>query len=1075
MKFQEDRELVQTLLGVNLVVEAGAGTGKTSSLIDRLCVCVLVQNTPIEKIVALTFTEKAAAEIKTRFMMQLQALITAIGTHTKDRTLTLLRENFSVKDDDLVDRAEAALLRLDRASIGTIHGFCAEILKVFALDAGLAPNAQIDEGQQATRLFEARWNAFLDKELGVSAPRGQAWKSVLAEIPLEDLKSFARVLCSGKVENYDYWAKRDILVEVCRKKRDKSRLLAGAYLENPLKLRTVEKQLLLAADSLDRTLLFLERKGVPPVDVPFTYTPLGKPPKGWEENAFEEATSLCQFAGKVAVEKQRLFLAAYELVEPLCVQVRRDFRQAGILSFDDLIIKTRDLLRTNFRVRRFLKEKYDALFIDEFQDTDPVQGELLLFLAEEKTEFATRWQEVKLLPGKLFVVGDPKQSIYRFRGADITAYELFTDLILKQGGKKCFLQCNFRSEPEIIDVANQVCARVMHQEAAFQPQYVPIFTDKTARNGAVEWHFVTKGNTDLTADDFRHNQAEQIARWIDQNVGKMTLANGRKLARKDIAILLRAGTQLSFYTEALRRWGIAFNVETDTDFFRKQEIGDLLNLLKVIANPQDRIALTGVLRSPLGGLTDEELYQLAQKGELSLSAAASNPKAVFCFRLIKQLMHQAGRLSVQELVSRVLEDTFLPEACIAAYGGERSLHYLRQLVKLVEKYATQDDSSAATFFTRLQEKVAQNPDLISVCMGDESVDGVTLLTIHKSKGLEFPVVILADLTKQERSSSAKDSQPIFSWQYNMHGLSVGKICDVNKAFLEEEQKKHSACEEVRILYVALTRAKEKLLLLGDERDGFIKSAAPFMAAGVFPDLETQTPLLQVDNLTIPVYYSHGQRPDAFRFAQHTPCVSHEKLPDPIAWKQSFEQRSKQYEKWIKQSRMQTPSALEETTLISEQQRAGAQLGTICHRALELLLTNPKLSAQEACRQAASQCAAPERTEETLQLIEPFVQSVLFTQLKACEILACEMPFSYLSKEGQLTSGLIDVLAKRPDGMLWIVDYKTDRILPGQEVPTLVQKYQGQLNAYKEAISQLFAGEKIICSAVFIRTFASAEL
>lgn len=1074
MTFQEDRKLVQTLLGVNLVVEAGAGTGKTSSLIDRLCVCVLVQGTPIEKIVALTFTEKAAAEIKTRFMMQLQHIITAIDTNTENRTLTLLRENFSINDNDLITRAQAALSRLDRAAIGTIHSFCAEILKVFALDAGLAPNAQIDEGQQGTRLFEARWNLFLDRELGLSAPRGVAWKRVLREISLEDLKNFARELCSGKVENYDYWAKRDLLLEVCRKNRDKARVLAGAYLENPLKPRTVEKQLLLAADSLDRTLLFLEGKAVPPVDEPFEYTKFTRP-KGWEEDVFNEALALCQFAGKVTVEKQHLFLAAYELVVPLCVQVRRDFRQAGILSFDDLIIKTRDLLQRNFQVRRLLKEKYDALFIDEFQDTDPAQGELLLFLAEEKTEFATRWQDVKLLPGKLFVVGDPKQSIYRFRGADITAYELFTDLILKQGGKKCFLQCNFRSQPEIIDVANQVCARAMVHQPAFQPQYVPIFTDKTTRNGAVEWHFITQGNADLTADDFRHNQAEQIARWIEAHVGKMVLADGRKLARKDIAILLRAGTQLPFYTEALRRYGITFNVETDTDFFRKQEIGDLFNFLQVIANPQDRIALTGVLRSPLGGLTDEELYKLAQKGELSLFTTPSNPKAVFCFQLIKQFIDQAGRLSVQELVKRVLENTFLPEACAVAYDGERTLHFLRQLVKLVEKYATQDDSSAATFFARLQEKVAQNPDLISVCMGDESADGVTLLTIHKSKGLEFPVVILADLTKQDSSSSAKDPMHIFSWQYNIHGLRVGKFCDINRAFLEEEQKKHSACEEVRILYVALTRAKEKLLLLGDERDGFIKSATPFIAAGVFADLETESPFIQVNHLKVPVFYYPGQIPDTFRFAQHTASDLQDQLPDPVVWKNAFAARSKQYETLVTQSRTQTPSALEETFLISDEQKAGAQLGTVCHRALELLLTHPHLPLKEVCSQASTQCAAPACANEVLQLVEPFVHSALFAQLKACEILACEMPFSYVSKSGQVMSGLIDVLAKRPDGTLWVVDYKTDRILPGQEAATVVQKYHGQLQAYKEAVSHLFAGQKVICSAFFVRTFASAEL
>ena len=168
MSFTEDRLKAQTRMGVNIVVEAGAGTGKTTLLIDRLCLAVLAQNTPVEKLVALTFTEKAAAEIKTRFVAKLQNLVAAVKKEIakeqqgaeetpqktdgaqqekQDGTLVLLREYFpEVQREDLVQRAEAALSRLDRASIGTIHGFCADILKSFPLEAGLSPNAQIDSG-----------------------------------------------------------------------------------------------------------------------------------------------------------------------------------------------------------------------------------------------------------------------------------------------------------------------------------------------------------------------------------------------------------------------------------------------------------------------------------------------------------------------------------------------------------------------------------------------------------------------------------------------------------------------------------------------------------------------------------------------------------------------------------------------------------------------------------------------------------------------------------------------------------------------------------------------------------------
>ena len=583
----ENREQLQTLLGVNIVVEAGAGTGKTTLLIDRLCLAVLAQGTPVEKLVALTFTEKAAAEIKTRFIFKLQSLVRAVKENREDNSLKRLRDTFGLKDEALLSRAEAALARMDRASVGTIHGFCAEILKAYPLEAGLAPNAQIDSGQRAARLFDARWNSFLDEQLGPAAPRAAEWKRVLKEISLPDLKAFAQELCSGKIEAYDYYTHRDMLANICLERARRAEEISAPYIQPGKKARNAEQALQWAASSLRRTAAFL--KGAPVLPAPLEPMPVfpDKCYKDWEGPLFDEARSLAAFAAKTTPEKQQLFLDAYRLVKDVTGEVRAEYAREGILSFDDLIVKTRNLLQSNLLVRRLLKEKFDVLFIDEFQDTDPVQGELLLFLAEEKTSSAARWQDVRLEPGKLFVVGDPKQSIYRFRGADITAYELFTDLILKQGGVKHFLQQNFRSAPEIIDTANAVCSRAMIQQSAFQPAYVPIFTAKTARGGASAWLFITAREDEKpSADDFRDNQAERIADWIEQQVGKMTLADGRRLAYRDIALLTRAATTAGPFTDALRRRGIAFNVETDKNFYRKQEVNDFLNFLRAASDPQ---------------------------------------------------------------------------------------------------------------------------------------------------------------------------------------------------------------------------------------------------------------------------------------------------------------------------------------------------------------------------------------------------------------------------------------------------------------------------------------------------------
>ncbi len=1102
MMYQEDRAAARSLLGVNLVVEAGAGTGKTTLLIDRLCLAVLVQEIPVEKLVALTFTEKAAAEIKTRLSNMLRHLITVLhheelaqaeleDREKKNPLFKLLVEEFGLKAasetfsyEMLLARAQAALNGLDRANVGTIHSFCADILKAYPLEAGIAPNAQIDSGQRAEHLFEARWNTFLDNELGLNAPRAEVWKRLLPEISLLDLKAFAQELCGGQVdfEHYDYYAHRDLLIEECISKAQRAEEMAESFSEGLKKLRKVENALPVAAEHLRRTVSFLQGGEVGPA--PEGELECGSLVKGWDEESFELAKDICAFAKKVTVENQRLFLEAYGLVKDFVLAVREDYRQEGILSFDDLIVKTRDLLQHQKNVRRALKEKFKLLFIDEFQDTDPVQGELLLLLAEEKTTAADSLDEVRLTPGKLFVVGDPKQSIYRFRGADITAYESFVDLILKQGGKKCFLRQNHRSECEIISAVNEVCSRAMVQESRFQPAYEPIFTNKTQQQGAVEWLFVKQDEANApvkkgagrdenqAADDFRDNQAERIADWIEQHVGKLTLKNGKKLAYKDITLLTRDFTTVGPYSSALRRRGIAFSVETDKDFYRKQEVNDFLNFLRVVANVQDRTSLVGVLRSPLGGFTDEEIYQMGRRGELTLLAKPQDQKLADFYALINRFAQLAGRRALKDLLEDILEETFLPEACVAAYEGERTLDNLRRLVGLAEGYASDEPVSLGQFLADVQTLLEEKPERLGAPPTDDAQDTVSVMTIHKSKGLEAPVVILADISKKKSAATA--SAHIFSWRRRMHGFRVGPVCDINLAFLEEEQKKHERCEAIRVLYVALTRAREKLLLVADNRDGVLKSAAPFALAGLWPDGETLE--LTQAGLRVPVRYFSFVSPETFRY-RHTPGAEQPgHAVDAASWRTAHNQRAARYQALLAKQNKQTPSELfSGGDLFSDEQRAGAELGTLCHRALEFLLNRKETVVSQAVSRAALQLGLSSRAAEGEALVTPFAQSALFQEILSDKLLACEMPFSFLTHEGSVASGVVDVVLEEPNGAVWIVDYKTDKVLPGQERGVLEQKYRPQLSVYKQAAEKLFPGKTVRCSAVFVRTFAAVDL
>lgn len=1064
----EDRFRVRTRLGVNMVVEAGAGTGKTTLLIDRLCFALLAQGVPAPRLVALTFTEKAAAEIKTRLIFKLQSVLRAARENAPEPTLQTLLEHFRVPAEDVIARAELALSQLDRSQIGTIHGFCADILRAYPLEAGLTPNAEIDKGPRASRIFDAEWNRFLDRELGENAPRAALWKEVLPKVTLAELRGCALEMCSGKMERYDYFARKDLLARVCRERAERAAELSGAFLDGKKAPRVIEKALQQAAERFQNAAHWLETGSLPKEEQ--ETVALKSVPKDWDEQSAEEAKALCRFAQQADPFVQVWVLKAYGLVEGVARAVRARYAEEGILSFDDLIVKTRNLLKTNLFVRGRLQEAYDALYIDEFQDTDPVQGELLLFLAERKGGNAKDWRGVKLEPGKLFVVGDPKQSIYRFRGADITAYQLFTDLILRQGGEKAYLRQNFRSEREIIRAANDVCGAVMTEKPAFQPAYEPIFTDKQETSGAAELALVCGAEDKISADDYRHNQARLIAGWIEENVGKLTLRSGRKLEYKDIALLTRAATTLGPYTDALRREGIPFSVEEDRDFYLRQEVRDFLNFLRAIDDPRDRIALVGVMRGPLGALADEEVYRAARRGELDFRQPSQDPKLERLFKLLRSFASRAGREPLRKLLRGLLNETFLAEACAAAYDGERSIANLHKLAALAEGYSLQTPATLGQFLSRVQELMEQELGRLTALPEGEALSAVSVMTVHKSKGLEFPVVILADVSKKESAAAAKRPAHLYSWRHNLHGLRAGKYADINLAWLEEEQKEHARCEEVRVLYVALTRAREKLLVVGNGQSDARTMAAMFALAGRFPP-EDERPELLGGEAGLRVSYVPYQDPAEFIYAHRAPRQQENAARDLKRWRAAYEAREAEYKILRAQSGPASPSAQGAGEAVADAEAAA--LGTVAHAALARCWRRPQ-DGTDACAAAAAQDAGrPDLADKAKEILLAFFASPLFRRLRAMKTLGAEMPFSLKTPEG-VVSGVMDLLLEDEDGTIWVADYKTDALAPGA-AEQAAQKYRPQLQTYARAARALYPRARVKACIVFLRTRELAEV
>ena len=471
---QEARKLAVENNSRNIIVEAGAGTGKTTLLVQKMLFLVFVKKVKLSRIVALTFTTKAAASLKQKMEENLHTAYEILlhnsfiltsdentyAEHLKDfkqeeqESFNKFRPLFlksGLNQEELFAILKTAFEELPLCQIGTIHSFCNFLLKKYALEANLNTNMQIDEANLINIIFDKYWSSFLEEELTLNSTKKDVWINILKEVNLFDLYYFARNLCNPAFEDYNPKNNYPTLkkqAEICLQE---TVTLIEQYNENTT--GNMIPLLKICTESLKQTIAFYEGRQNNFTDLDFPNFP-PKLLKNWEEQDFELAKKIVTFTINNTPNKQKTFISAYELLKPFSNKVRKEMLNQNYLTFDEIIYKTHNLLLRNKSVRQEVKLSYDNIFIDEFQDTDPIQGEIMLFLEEKRDSFANRWQDLILEQGKLFIVGDPKQSIYRFRGADISAYQEFCALLTKQGAQTCVLQNNFRSASEIIEYVN---------------------------------------------------------------------------------------------------------------------------------------------------------------------------------------------------------------------------------------------------------------------------------------------------------------------------------------------------------------------------------------------------------------------------------------------------------------------------------------------------------------------------------------------------------------------------------------------------------------------------------------------
>jgi ATP-dependent exoDNAse (exonuclease V) beta subunit len=805
----------------SVLVRAGAGSGKTVVLVERyvqaLCADRGAEPLELERIVAVTFTEKAAAEMRDRIRARLAARAASGGDDERRRLLRIQRA-------------------LASARIGTIHALASALLRAAPVEAGVDPAARVlDEidgpawierevrrallarlraGDEDVRRCAEAWGfggaggdlvASVTDALGSLARRGMP-VSALHDALGRQTDAVRAIVAAGSargralIASIDAWVAEggrpipDAFRDQWPGWRDALRALDDAGVDALLPLRTFPAE---AGKAFRKRAGWSEHEGL------LTFA--------WQDGSPRFRGALAAAFG--ARHGLELAGALVRVLDAVAVHLAAAKRRDGVLTFDDLIVGANAMLADHPSTAARLLGDVRAVLVDEFQDTDPIQIELVRRLAAGG--------------GELFAVGDEKQSIYRFRGADV---EVFADM-RRAIGVELPLADNFRSRPALLAFVNGLAARLLAApvdapawRVRWSPEQrlrarrePPELAPRSAIRVVSLASQIDEHEPPLAAAPARALEARAVAATVTE-----LLAEGWR--PRDVAVLLPALTQVKAYEFALRRFAIPYEIVRGRGFYQCQEIRDLVHLLAAVVDPEDDLALAAALRSPLFGLSDAALERLVvATGRLGTALAGADvvlepddaADLAEARRVLATLREARDRVTVAELLTQAIDATGIEQVLTAQFHGAQKVANVRKLVVRARALGRRGFLDAATFVARARELldgVAREPEAARL---GASADAVLVMTVHQAKGLEFPVVILPDLGREAprdyRSPVVVDPR---------YGLLASATFGAGRnrlphALVEEwrqDDRERGEAEHARLLYVACTRARELLVL-----------------------------------------------------------------------------------------------------------------------------------------------------------------------------------------------------------------------------------------------------------------------
>ncbi len=1089
-----------TLHDKSMVVTAGAGTGKTYVLVQKYLDLLATKGVAVPQILALTFTDKAAAEMKDR-----------------------IRREITSRSGPQWEKASEDFLV---APVQTFHSFCAQVLREFPIEAGLEPGFVVLDEQQAARIHSAAF-----EDLIHTRQDGEVNEALVHVLSITDQYTLRTMLSAMYAKRDRYGLFFDALrndeggvMSAWKHEVDTFRDGEIAALQQDISFVFAVRTLLGLASAYegvdDKAVSFLE--GIRPL-----LAVLEKPAEtaafcsaglelsvkkagnvgskaAWKGSDLAAFKKYWKTLADILSRRRSLFRMTVAGSDPVITGSVQFFAALAIvftryqdlvgngkaalsgLDFTDLILHARRLfLEQNELVARHFMNRFRYILIDEFQDTDITQFGIILAIIGKPSP-ATDC---------LFIVGDPKQSIYLFRDADVTRFREAQEIVTSAcKGREVSLDMSFRSTRDVIGFSNILFSRLLASaEKPWEFRYEPVAVNRKDHAGSVELLLPPAGDD---ASATKRNEADLAARKIQSIViGGLPVYEElpdhtfvpRPARYGDVAILLEQRTNLPYYIAALSEYGIPFYVHGGTGFYHRQEVCDLLNILSFLEHSHDDISLAGVLRSPYFGVTDAELYQIAQeRGKTlwdKLSAYAGNGGTpARAFGLLSSWQQCAGRVTLVALLRKILAESGVYTVYAALPAGEQILANIEKLVGMARNREEAGPYGLPDFTADIRMAMEEDEREGEAPLDALAADAVNIMTVHAAKGLEFPVVVVPDMGA---GFPARYPPVMIGDNPLVAGIKVpDPAADFEMAesavllMLREQQKQKERAERKRLLYVALTRARDHLIMSGTAPDDpglpfdLAKSRIEwiFTALGITPDAVAAGGLdLALPDGTGSVRLAIVSDPAAIPAIAGRVEPSLIVVPEECAGKTGT-RKEPEYNPGTARVKPVSVSELEKESgksFVKSPAREpvvpkflpgvhGTIRGTIIHEVLR-------------GRDAATVLKeygefSDEHLRQCGEIVSKFFASDLMKRVKRSY---CEVPF-VITWEGKHVNGKIDRLVELDDGSWVVIDYKSEVFGP-EEYAAVAEEYRVSMTVYCEAARQLVAGKNVAGFLYFVET------